>query len=119
MDKKKKVIIISIIILIILLLLIFFLTRGKGKYNVTVVGDGGSIIEIIELKKGSTIKDIKIPKIEGKEFLYWEVNGVKVDIVKSYSNRPPPPFCGLWSSICSFMRSQLPQPVYLWKSHCS
>lgn len=36
-------------------------------------------VKIMTMKKGTTIKDIEKPSLDGYEFLYWEVDGNKVD----------------------------------------
>ena len=77
MEKKKKIILIVVGVIILLLALVLILGNSK-KYNVTITSDN-NVLETSRVKKGTLIKDLKIPVVDGKEFLYWEVDGKKVD----------------------------------------
>ena len=80
-EKKKKGILIIVILLVLLLLVMgWFLFLRKVEYEVTI--DYNNTVTLTEKKvmsKGSTINDIAVPTREGYKFLYWTVDGKRVD----------------------------------------
>ncbi len=77
-NKNKLYIIIAAIIIIIILLLIFLLPH---KYNVELLV-GNSVYYEGKVQEGSKIKDLKIPKKTGYEFVGWYYKDKKYDINK-------------------------------------
>ncbi len=68
-----------------LLILFLCLLTGcmKNEYTVTFDTLGGSIVDSIKVKKGSTIENIEKPTKEGYIFVSWHKNGIK------YNERTP------------------------------
>lgn len=76
-------------------------------------------IKTHSVTRGQECCALESPLSDGRGFFWilWNVQRLRGHSCYYYFS--PPPFSGLLSSLCWFMRSQLPQPVRRWKSHCS
>ena len=76
LEKKKIIVIVAA--LVIIASIVCFCCFNSKKVEVSIMSDN-NVLEVLKIKKGTILKDIKKPSLEGKKFLYWEIDGKKVD----------------------------------------
>lgn len=72
--KQRILIAIAGILVVFIGITMYFMFSPK-KYTVTFDTAGGSVIEEVEVEKGTTIGELETPRKEGFTFLYWTYNG--------------------------------------------
>ncbi len=75
-SKRKKILIVIGALIFIAGILFYYKSNSDIKVSIM---NGNNVLKQVEVKKGTVLKDVEKPTIEGKEFSYWEVDGEKVD----------------------------------------
>lgn len=78
-SNKKAIIVVVILLIIFIIAGIISYSNRDQSLEIAVDAQGGEYEELLKIKKGQTIGSLDDPVRKGYDFLYWKVNGKKVD----------------------------------------